>query len=112
MSKAIVTFTKNWRAYAAGEIAGFDQRTAHALIEGSYATEHPERTEAGGKQSKAPVLKAPAAKSAKHPKPPAGNKPPLDPDITAPEPAAPAVEDDDIPPAGDAPAVEPEEEKP
>lgn len=112
MSKAIVTFTKNWRAYAAGEIAGFDQRTADALIEGSYATEHPERSEAGGKPSKPPAPKAPAAKSAKQPKPPTGNKPPVDPDITPPEPAAPAFEDDDLPPASDAPAVDPEEEKP
>lgn len=39
MSKQIVTFTKNWRGYAAGETAGFADSTAEALIEAGYATE-------------------------------------------------------------------------
>ncbi|WP_122543998.1 hypothetical protein [Pseudomonas viridiflava] len=53
MSKHIVTFTKNWRGYAAGETAGFPQGTAEALVESGYATE------AGKKSRKAPK---PAAK--------------------------------------------------
>jgi hypothetical protein len=37
MSKAIVIFTRNWRGYAADEVAGFDVATAEALIESGYA---------------------------------------------------------------------------
>ncbi|MBA1195547.1 hypothetical protein G7011_00270 [Pseudomonas plecoglossicida] len=39
MSKVIVTFEKNWRGYAAGEIAGFESNLAEGLIEGGYAVE-------------------------------------------------------------------------
>lgn len=39
MSKAIITFVKNWRGYAAGETAGFDEAVATELIDGGYAAE-------------------------------------------------------------------------
>jgi hypothetical protein len=37
MSKTIVTFVKNWRGYAAGETAGFDETVATGLLDGGYA---------------------------------------------------------------------------
>lgn len=39
MSNTIVTFVKNWRGYAAGETAGFDEVVATGLIDGGYAAE-------------------------------------------------------------------------
>ena len=39
MSKTIITFVKNWRGYAAGETAGFDEAVANDLIDGGYAAE-------------------------------------------------------------------------
>jgi len=63
MSKTIITFTKNWRGYAAGEIAGFDEATANVLIESGYAEE------LGKKPNKSSKPAKPATKPAKDDKP-------------------------------------------
>jgi len=52
MSKIIITFAKNWRGYAAGEIAGFDETTASALIESGYAEELGKKPSKSGKAAK------------------------------------------------------------
>lgn len=39
MTKVIVTFARNWRGYAAGETAGFDEKIAQALIDSGFAEE-------------------------------------------------------------------------
>lgn len=123
MTKAIVAliiviFTKNWRAYAAGETAGFDEDTAEALIEGGYAVERNADTEAksGTKATKsvAAAGKPPATKGKQPTKVAAANKPP------APESEVPEPEDLDKPEDGDEtppnpddiPPLDPEEEKP
>lgn len=51
MTLTIVTFTKNWRGYAAGETAGFDETTATGLIDGEYA----EAAKKGGKRAPKPA---------------------------------------------------------
>lgn len=38
MSKVSVKFVKSWRGYARGEVAGFDEPTAQALVDGGVAT--------------------------------------------------------------------------
>ena len=63
MSKTIITFTKNWRGYAAGEIAGFDESTANVLIESGHAEELVKKPGKTGKAAK------PAAKTEKDAKP-------------------------------------------
>jgi hypothetical protein len=37
--KKIVTFVKAWKAYSPDDVAGFDEATADALIEGKVAVE-------------------------------------------------------------------------
>ncbi|MFI7799232.1 hypothetical protein PSFL_03020 [Pseudomonas sp. DD1] len=120
MTKAIVAliivlFTKNWRAYAAGETAGFDQATAESLIEGGYAVEYDADAQVNAKKTRpvAPASKPPAAKTKKQTKAPEVAKssvvdpetPPAD-DTDLPE------DEDNQPPADDAQQDEPEEEKP
>lgn len=66
MSLTIVTFIKNWRGYAAGETAGFDDATATGLIAGEYA----EAAKKGGKRPpKASDTKTPAGGKAPEKKP-------------------------------------------
>lgn len=36
----ILKFTKPWRGYNKGEVAGFDAKTAEALVNGNVAEEH------------------------------------------------------------------------
>jgi hypothetical protein len=113
MTKAIVAliivlFTKNWRAYAAGETAGFDQATAESLIEGGYAVEYDADAQVNAKKTMpvAPASKPPAAKTKKQTKASeVAKSSEVDPE-TLPE-------DEDNPPAADdAQQDEPEEEKP
>lgn len=124
MTKAIVAliivlFTKNWRAYAAGETAGFDEATAESLLEGGYAVEYDADAQAdaqaNAKKTKAgaPAPKPPAAKAKKQTKAPKVAKPSVvDPenppaeDIDLPE------DEDNPPPADETQQDEPEEEKP
>ncbi|CAM3117306.1 hypothetical protein BZK31_03370 [Pseudomonas floridensis] len=54
MSKQIVTFTKNWRGYAAGETAGFPQGTADALVESGYAAEAGKKSRKASKPAPKP----------------------------------------------------------
>lgn len=62
MSKAIVTFAKNWRGYASGETAGFDEATAAALMDAGYAVEY----DGGRKPRKTP---RPVSKAGSDPRP-------------------------------------------
>lgn len=120
MTKAIVAliivlFTKNWRAYAAGETAGFDEATAELLIEGGYAVEYDADAQANAKKTKAvaPVPKPPAAKAKKQTKAPEVAK------STVVDPENPPADDTDLPEDEENPPLadevqqdEPEEEKP
>lgn len=120
MTKAIVAliivlFTKNWRAYAAGETVGFDEATAESLIEGGYAVEYDADAQANAKKTKtvAPAPKQPAAKAKKQTKAPEVAKPPVtDPEVPASEDEDPQNDDENSLPEDETPPVEPEEEKP
>lgn len=57
----IVTFKKDWRGYAVGEIAGFDSVAAEALIESGRAKLYVEKVVSEK------VVKPPAGKKAKKP---------------------------------------------
>lgn len=46
----ILKFTKPWRGYNKGEVAGFDAKTAEALLNGNVAEEHD-----GGQDGKRPA---------------------------------------------------------
>ncbi|WP_080756087.1 hypothetical protein [Pseudomonas brassicacearum] len=65
----IVTFKKEWRGYAIGEIAGFDSDAAASLIKSGRATAYvdpgaPEKATAGAGAKKTPA-KTPAKKGGK-----------------------------------------------
>lgn len=57
--KKIVTFTKAWKAYSPDDVAGFDEATADALIEGKVAVEFSE----AGKNKDAKSQKDPKSQS-------------------------------------------------
>lgn len=64
MSKPIpVTFLKAWQGYSEGEVAGFDQAKAQALIDKGFAKAYA----AGGKAAAKPKSEAPAAAQAAAP---------------------------------------------
>jgi len=58
--KKIVTFKKEWRGYAVGEIAGFDVEAADALIEAGRAKPYVDKS-APEKPGKAGAAKKPSA---------------------------------------------------
>lgn len=120
MTKAIVAliivlFTKNWRAYAAGETAGFDQATAESLIESGYAVEYDADAQVNAKKTRpvAPASKPPAAKTKKQTKAPeVAKSSEVDPEIPPADDTDLPEDEDNLPPADDAQQDEPEEEKP
>lgn len=57
MSKVSVKFVKSWRGYGKGEVAGFDEATAQALVDGGVATSNKV------KASSKPAAKASASTS-------------------------------------------------
>lgn len=64
--KKIVTFKKEWRGYAVGEIAGFDVAAADALIESGRAKPYvdkavPEKAGKAGAAKKKTAAKPPVA---------------------------------------------------
>lgn len=65
----IVTFKKEWRGYAIGEIAGFDPSVADALIESGRAKLYVEKTDAE-KVGKVPPGKKVAGKASATKQPP------------------------------------------
>lgn len=67
MSKTIVVFEKNWRGYAAGEIAGFEAGAAESLIGSGYAVEAGKQAAKKGKtgaEGSAPAGKKPEPEAA------------------------------------------------
>lgn len=121
MTKAIVAliivlFTKNWRAYAAGETAGFDEATADALIEGGYAVKRSADAGASANKPKAvdALAKPPSAKGKKPAKVADANKPPaLEPEVPEAEDIDQPEDDDETAPnADETPPLDTTEEKP
>jgi hypothetical protein len=61
-NKTIVRFTKAWRSWFAGDVAGFDKDTAEALIGGGVATSYSSIAAAAAQISKeAPGVSQPKA---------------------------------------------------
>ena len=54
----ILKFTKPWRGYNKGEVAGFDTKTAEALVNGNVAEEHD-----GSQDGKRPAQRQQQARS-------------------------------------------------
>lgn len=74
----IVTFKKEWRGYAVGEIAGFDADTALALVEAGRAKMYVEKGPAD-----APTPPQPGAKATKKRDRAQSTKPPVADDVKA-----------------------------
>ncbi|CAH0153548.1 hypothetical protein [Pseudomonas mediterranea] len=73
----IVTFKKEWRGYAVGEIAGFDADTALALVDAGRAKMYVEKGPAA-----APIPPQPGAKVTKKRDRTQSTKPPIADDVT------------------------------
>ena len=96
--RVVVKFTQSWRGYSKGEIAGFAEGLAKALIDGKVA-----QLSGGGKAAAAGASKGSAGKGGagkgdsgkpgKHAAPPAGDDDTPPPGADTPPPA----EDDDEP---------------
>ncbi|AWY39425.1 hypothetical protein DKY63_05705 [Pseudomonas putida] len=76
--KKIVTFKKEWRGYAIGETAGFNDEVAGALIESGLARPYVALTDTE-KSTVAPAGKKGAAKKAGKPVEPTASVDPIDP---------------------------------
>ena len=66
MSKTIITFVKNWRGYAAGEIAGFEAEQADALVDAGFA----EAAKKSGRKPNKPPTQQPQAPKGPEQEPP------------------------------------------